>query len=81
MITKKEDVLTTENVIKSLPKVLLHDHLDGGLRPETIVELAKDKSTKSCPQAIRLNLLNGFTEELIKEVLLNFYGDLSIRRL
>ena len=24
----------------SLPKVLLHDHLDGGLRPSTIVELA-----------------------------------------
>lgn len=26
--------------IKALPKVLLHDHLDGGLRPSTIVELA-----------------------------------------
>ncbi len=22
------------------PKVLLHDHLDGGLRPETVVDLA-----------------------------------------
>jgi adenosine deaminase len=27
--------------IRSVPKVLLHDHLDGGLRPETIVELAR----------------------------------------
>ncbi|UJP41639.1 adenosine deaminase [Cellulomonas palmilytica] len=27
-------------LIPSLPKVLLHDHLDGGLRPATIVELA-----------------------------------------
>ncbi|MFV0427023.1 MAG: adenosine deaminase [Beutenbergiaceae bacterium] len=26
--------------IKALPKVLLHDHLDGGLRPATIIELA-----------------------------------------
>ena len=26
--------------IRSAPKVLLHDHLDGGLRPATIVELA-----------------------------------------
>jgi adenosine deaminase len=27
-------------LIRSLPKVLLHDHLDGGLRPQTIIELA-----------------------------------------
>ena len=26
--------------IRSLPKVSLHDHLDGGLRPATIIELA-----------------------------------------
>lgn len=26
--------------LKSLPKVLLHEHLDGGLRPATLVELA-----------------------------------------
>lgn len=29
------------NVIARLPKVELHDHLDGGLRPSTIVELAE----------------------------------------
>ena len=27
--------------IRSLPKVSLHDHLDGALRPDTIVELAE----------------------------------------
>jgi adenosine deaminase len=27
--------------IRRAPKVLLHDHLDGGLRPETVVELAR----------------------------------------
>jgi len=33
--------LTLEQ-IRAVPKVLLHDHLDGGLRPATIVELARD---------------------------------------
>lgn len=28
--------------VRTLPKVSLHDHLDGGLRPQTIVELADD---------------------------------------
>ncbi|HVV14145.1 adenosine deaminase [Amycolatopsis sp.] len=27
--------------IRSVPKVLLHDHLDGGLRPGTVIELAE----------------------------------------
>ncbi|RZI84635.1 MAG: adenosine deaminase, partial [Microbacterium sp.] len=30
----------TGEQIRAVPKVLLHDHLDGGLRPATIVELA-----------------------------------------
>jgi adenosine deaminase len=29
--------------IRTIPKVLLHDHLDGGLRPQTIIELAKEQ--------------------------------------
>ena len=33
-------VSPTADQIKRAPKVLLHDHLDGGLRPETIVDLA-----------------------------------------
>ncbi|MDN6521576.1 MAG: hypothetical protein L0K46_11560, partial [Yaniella sp.] len=28
--------------LAALPKVSLHDHLDGGLRPATIVELAAE---------------------------------------
>lgn len=32
----------TEALIHALPKVVLHDHLDGGLRPATLLELAED---------------------------------------
>jgi adenosine deaminase len=28
--------------LQTLPKVLLHDHVDGGLRPQTIIEIAKE---------------------------------------
>ena len=41
--------MKTEEIIKSAPKVLLHDHLDGGLRPETIIELAKDLKYEKLP--------------------------------
>ncbi len=30
------------DVIRAVPKVLLHDHLDGGLRPATVLELARE---------------------------------------
>ncbi|GAA5518015.1 adenosine deaminase [Demequina sediminis] len=32
----------TPNEILALPKVVLHDHLDGGLRPSTLIELAAE---------------------------------------
>ncbi|MCW2815350.1 MAG: adenosine deaminase [Nocardioides sp.] len=32
----------TREQVRSAPKVLLHDHLDGGLRPATILELAEE---------------------------------------
>ena len=34
--------MITQEELKVAPKVLLHDHLDGGLRPETVVELAAE---------------------------------------
>jgi adenosine deaminase len=39
----------TEKLIRTFPKVLLHDHLDGGLRPQTVIELAKDVGYKKLP--------------------------------
>jgi adenosine deaminase len=40
--------LTVES-IRSAPKVLLHDHLDGGLRPATVVELARESGYDALP--------------------------------
>lgn len=35
--------------IRSVPKVLLHDHLDGGVRPQTVIELARDQRYDALP--------------------------------
>jgi adenosine deaminase len=35
--------------IRAAPKVLLHDHLDGGLRPRTVVELAAETGYRDLP--------------------------------
>src|SRR5437870_10322325 len=35
--------------LRAAPKVLLHDHLDGGLRPATVVDLARDQGDPGLP--------------------------------
>ena len=40
--------LSPENVARA-PKVLLHDHLDGGLRPRTVLELAEEHGYRELP--------------------------------
>lgn len=42
MSTVAEPTGLTRELVLRAPKVLLHDHLDGGLRPQTIIELAAD---------------------------------------
>jgi len=37
------------SVIQRAPKVLLHDHLDGGLRPSTVIELARESGYGGLP--------------------------------
>ncbi|CAJ59857.1 MULTISPECIES: adenosine deaminase [Frankia] len=39
----------TVDEIRRVPKVLLHDHLDGGLRPATVVELADETGYRDLP--------------------------------
>ena len=39
----------TERFLRSLPKVLLHDHLDGGMRPQTIIDLAGETGYGKLP--------------------------------
>jgi adenosine deaminase len=39
----------TVEQIRAMPKVLLHDHLDGGLRPETVIDLADDIGYSDLP--------------------------------
>ena len=42
--------LTAETLARA-PKVLLHDHLDGGLRPQTVLELADESGYRDLPAA------------------------------
>lgn len=35
------DAPLSEDFVRKLPKVLLHDHLDGGVRAQTVIDLAK----------------------------------------
>ncbi len=44
-----DGVSVTLEQIRKVPKVLLHDHLDGGLRPATIVELATQTGYRGLP--------------------------------
>ena len=43
------DITPTLDQIKALPKALLHDHLDGGLRPQTIIEIADEIGYEKLP--------------------------------
>ncbi len=38
-----------KSVLRTLPKVLLHEHLDGVLRPQTVIELAKSAHYSELP--------------------------------
>jgi adenosine deaminase len=47
--------------IRQAPKVLLHDHLDGGLRPATVIELARAAGYRGLPTTDAHELARWFT--------------------
>src|SRR6516162_7299431 len=47
--------------IREAPKALLHDHLDGGLRPETVIELATEVGYGELPTSDPAELAGWFT--------------------
>lgn len=52
----------TLDQLRRAPKVLLHDHLDGGLRPATVIELAKEAGYTALPTTDPDDLAAWFTE-------------------
>jgi adenosine deaminase len=48
--------------LRQAPKVLLHDHLDGGLRPATVIELAREAGYDTLPTTDEVELGAWFTE-------------------
>jgi adenosine deaminase len=49
------------DLARRAPKVLLHDHLDGGLRPGTVVELAAESGYRELPTSDPDELAGWFT--------------------
>jgi len=48
--------------VSRAPKVLLHDHLDGGLRPQTVLELADEAGYRDLPASDAENLGRWFRQ-------------------
>jgi len=53
--------VSADDVLRA-PKVLLHDHLDGGLRPQSIIELAADVGYDALPETEAAALGTWFRE-------------------
>ena len=54
--------IPTNEQIKLVPKVLLHDHLDGGLRPQTIIDIASEIGYEALPTKDATELAIWFRE-------------------
>lgn len=67
----------TTDQIKRLPKALLHDHLDGGLRPETIIEIAQQIGYKKLPTDDPKQLADWFEESCNSHSLVRYLETFS----
>jgi adenosine deaminase len=52
--------MLTSEILRKAPKALLHDHLDGGLRVKTILELAREVDYQKLPFENEAELTNWF---------------------
>ena len=52
--------MLTLDTIREAPKALLHDHLDGGLRPATVIDLAREYGYNALPTTDVDDLANWF---------------------
>jgi adenosine deaminase len=71
------DKIPTSDQIKRLPKALLHDHLDGGLRPETIIEIAQQIGYKKLPTDDPEKLADWFEESCNSHSLVRYLETFS----
>jgi adenosine deaminase len=71
------DKTPTSDQIKRVPKALLHDHLDGGLRPETIIELAQQIGYKKLPTDDPKKLADWFEESCNSHSLVRYLETFS----
>lgn len=82
LVIKNEVTLHRTDIIKQVPKVQLHDHLDGGLRPKTILELAKEiKYTKlptSDPEELAEWFFRGANKGNLVEYLQGFEHTIAV---
>ena len=52
----------SHSLVSRAPKALLHDHLDGGLRPQTVVELAEESGYADLPTTDAVELGRWFRD-------------------
>jgi len=71
------DKTPTSDQIKRVPKALLHDHLDGGLRPETIIEIAQQIGYKKLPTDDPKQLSDWFEESCNSHSLVRYLETFS----
>jgi len=71
------DKTPTSDQIKRVPKALLHDHLDGGLRPETIIEIAQQIGYKKLPTDEPKKLADWFEESCNSHSLVRYLETFS----
>ena len=71
------DKTPTSDQIKRVPKALLHDHLDGGLRPETIIEIAQQIGYKKLPTYDPKKLADWFEESCNSHSLVRYLETFS----